>query len=197
MNTLIWGTCNTSIDENTCKSNMDYFASQLKTECKQEIKDRNNLVVDAVTSLQVYDLMRRSACLVDQTTNSYCYLSAVMNSNPSDLYFYSLPHGIFLPNTTRPSCSACTKSIMATYALALSEEYPDGGPKVVDDTAPLAGLKKTYGASAVLTQNNCGPAYASTVSASTTGSASRAHGGNKGVYLVMSVAVLFALGLSY
>lgn len=173
MNTLIWGTCNTSTPADECKVNMDWFAAQMKVECRQELSQRNDRVLSALTDIQAYDMMRKAACLVDPSTNSYCYMSAVINTNPSDLYFYSLPSGIFLPQTTEPTCSACTKSMMALYALSLSEQYPDMGAEVVDETKPLAGLQKTYGASTVLTQNQCGAAYAPTIAASSTGAASQ------------------------
>ena len=69
------------------------------------------------------------ACLPDQATNAYCYVEAVRN-NPEDLYFYTLPFGIALPNTTAPSCTACTKSVMSLYSQwqnlsALNEVYSD------------------------------------------------------------------------
>lgn len=151
-----------------------------------------HLIKTVSSALQAYDLMRRGACLPDPTTNSYCYMSAVMNTNPSDLYFYSLPDGLFLPNTTTPTCSACTKSIMTLYAQALSDQYPDGASRDVDETAPLVDLLKTYGASAVLTQNHCGAAYASTVAASTVAGAAHSLGTTH-LYLTSTLTVVVSV----
>lgn len=87
--------------------------------------------------------MRDTACLVDQSTNSYCYVEAVRNTNPSDLYFYQLPLGTKLPADTKPSCSACTKSVMQLYSQAQS----------------LMGLQTTYNAAASLADTACGAGY--------------------------------------
>jgi hypothetical protein len=97
--------------------------------------------------------MHDSACLADPTTNAYCYLNAVHNSNPSDLYFYSLPLGIPLPPTTTPSCSACSKTIMGLYSTALQDP---------SQANLLTGLKSTYKASAQIALQHCGAGFALT-----------------------------------
>ena len=97
--------------------------------------------------------MHDTGCLVDPTTNAYCYLSAVQNPNPSDLYFYSLPLGIPLPNSSKPSCSACSKSIMAIYATALQD---------ATQAKLLSGLKSSYEISAQIAAQFCGSAFALT-----------------------------------
>ena len=97
--------------------------------------------------------MHDTACLADPTTNAYCYLSAVRNTNPSDLYFYSLPLGIPLPSTATPSCSACSKSVMGIYATALQDP---------SQATLLTGLRSSYKASAQIAAQFCGSAFALT-----------------------------------
>lgn len=153
MNSLIWGTCNTPLSTSQCQSNMASFASQLQSDCSQELSNTNLMVVNTLTALQAFQVMHDSACLADPTTNAYCYLSAVQNSNPSDLYFYSIPLGIPLPNTATPTCSPCSKSIMGMYAGALQD------PTQVKQ---LTALKSAYKESALVAAQFCGSAFALT-----------------------------------
>jgi hypothetical protein len=97
--------------------------------------------------------MSNTGCLQDPTTDAYCYISAVVNPNPSDLYFYSLPLGLSLPNSTKLSCSGCTKSILSLYEAALGN-----GAEMVD----LSGLRQTYPSAAALAGSECGSGYAVT-----------------------------------
>ena len=104
-------------------------------------------------ALQAFQVMHDVACLADPTTNAYCYLNAVRNTNPSDLYFYSLPLGIPLPDTATPSCSACSKSVMGIYSTALQDP---------NQAKLLTGLKSSYKASAQIAAQYCGSAFALT-----------------------------------
>ena len=104
-------------------------------------------------ALQAFQVMHDVACLADPTTNAYCYLNAVRNTNPSDLYFYSLPLGIPLPDTATPSCSACSKSVMGIYSNALQDPT---------QAKLLTGLKSSYKASAQIAAQYCGSAFALT-----------------------------------
>ena len=97
--------------------------------------------------------MHDTACLVDPNTNAYCYLSAVQSTNPSDLYFYSLPLGIPVPSSAMPSCSACSKSIMGIYSSALQDP---------SQAKLLTGLKSSYAASAQVAAQFCGSSFALT-----------------------------------
>lgn len=97
--------------------------------------------------------MRSAACLIEPTTNTYCYLDAMHNSNPSDGYYYSLPLGLGIPNNTIASCSACTKSLLTLYYSA----WNDTG---------LKGLKATYPNAAKIAVADCGTAYATLATAS-------------------------------
>jgi hypothetical protein len=115
------------------------------------------------TGLQAFSLMYASGCLADPTTNAYCYVEAAVNTNPSDLYFYQLPLGMALPNSTTSTCSGCTKTLLALYDAALEN---------ATDLPNLSGLKSTYSGAARLADASCGQGYA-TLSASSSSTQSR------------------------
>lgn len=173
LNIDVWGTCNTDVDADQCAANMQWFESQLQTACSQETREDNQMVLEALagaplifachrvifshshvavtfTGLQSYSLMRDVACSANKNTSTYCYIEAASSSDPSDLYIYSLPFGIPLPNNTLPSCSGCTSGVMALFA------------SHVDQTD---GLKKTYNAAAKLVSSKCGASFVHTQSA--------------------------------
>ncbi|KAK0203449.1 hypothetical protein DFS33DRAFT_1383701 [Desarmillaria ectypa] len=160
LNTVIWGTCNPTVGYSQCVMNMAWFASTLKTQCEADIADNNSNAIDTLASLQAYSTMYTAACLTDPTTDTYCYVNAVHNSDPSDLYFYELPLGISVPNSSTPSCSACTKSLMTVYADGLDNSSTSG---LLDD------LRKSYPAAQELATGNCGSDYARTVAAVASG----------------------------
>lgn len=160
LNNVIWGICNPTLGYSQCVTNMAWFASTLKTQCEADIEDNNANAVDTLASLQAYPTMYTAACLTDPTTDTYCYVNAVHNSDPSDLYFYELPLGINVPNSSTPSCSACTKSLMTVYADGLDNSSTSG---LLDD------LRKTYPPAQELATGNCGSDYARTVAAVASG----------------------------
>jgi hypothetical protein len=94
--------------------------------------------------------MRTAGCLPDQATNAYCYVEAAHSTDPSDLYYYQLPIGIPLPKSTVPSCSGCTKSLLALYSQALQNAAP----------GTLSNLQNTYASGANLAVAKCGAGYA-------------------------------------
>jgi hypothetical protein len=107
-------------------------------------------VAFALTGLRLYSLMRQVACLADQKMSTYCYVEAASGSNPSDLYFYSLPYGIPLPNNTNPSCSDCTKNVLNLFGSQLNQ---------------TDSFKSTYNSAAKLASSKCGSTYVFTQSA--------------------------------
>ena len=123
--------------------------------------------------------MRDASCLTDQVTNAYCFVEAAQSSNPADLYFYQLPIGIPLPNTTTATCSSCTKSLMGLYAQALGKAQK----------GTLTDLQSTYSSAEHLAVGQCGSGYA--VIATVTSGA----GMNIGSLWVGFVAVLFSWAL--
>ena len=138
--------------------------------------------LNLLPALQAYSLMRDTGCLSDPTTNTFCYLNAVRNANPSDLYFYQLPLGIGLPNTSTPLCSACTRSIMGFYAHALKDS---------EQAKSLTELKTTYGPAASLAVKHCGASYAEIIS--NRAAASRPQ---SSLILALSTVVLLAWSMS-
>lgn len=48
LNSILWGTCNTSIQKDQCVANMGWFASTLKTACTQDLADNNAMSVDTL-----------------------------------------------------------------------------------------------------------------------------------------------------
>ncbi|KAG6817105.1 hypothetical protein H0H87_012626 [Tephrocybe sp. NHM501043] len=157
LNTIIWGTCNTTTAEDQCISNMGWFAAELQKACAQDLQDQNAMAVGALRDFRSYSLYREVGCLTDPTSNTYCYLNAVRNSASSDVYFYQLPLGLVPPKSTNLTCSACTRSLMTTYSAALAD------PVQAD---LLTGLKKTYADAANLAVAQCGSGYADTSVAS-------------------------------
>ncbi|KAJ6514529.1 hypothetical protein DFH09DRAFT_257775 [Mycena vulgaris] len=151
LNSIVWGTCNTNIVDDECAANMAWFSSNLVSSCAIDLKDGNSMAVGTQIALNAFELMRSAGCLVDPTTNTYCYLDAVRNSNPSDTYFYSIPLGVNVPNNTIASCSACTKSLMTLYYGALGNSSQSAG---------LSALKATYNSAAKIAVADCGTAYA-------------------------------------
>jgi hypothetical protein len=98
--------------------------------------------------------MRDAACLPDPATNIFCFLNAVRNTDPTDLYYYQLPLGISLPQTANPLCSPCTGSILGIYAQALQD---------TTQADSLEGLKKTYKPAAAVAIKSCGSSYATAI----------------------------------
>jgi hypothetical protein len=132
---------------------MGWFASQLQTACTDELKNLDTMTVDTLMALNAFSVMHDVGCEPDPTSNTYCYLNAVFNSNPSDSYYYQLPQGIPLPSSSQPTCSACSKSVMSIYATALQNSV----------TGPLlTGLKSTYEVSALFAVQYCGAGFAQT-----------------------------------
>jgi len=153
MNSIIWGTCNTTTSYSQCQSNMGFFASQLKTACSDELNGLNTMAVSTLMALNAFQVMHDVACSSDPTTNTYCYLDAVRDPNPSDSYYYQLPLGVPLPNSSVPKCSPCSKGAMNIYATALQDAT----------TGPLlTGLQTTYEPSAKLSVQFCGAGWAQT-----------------------------------
>jgi hypothetical protein len=155
------------------------FAAQLEASCKEDLGDRNALAVNSLRALKAFTLMSTTGCLADPSTNTYCYVKAVFSQNPSDLYFYQLPFGMKLPDTTAPTCSACTKTMMGLYAWALGNETK----------GDMSGLETTYLSAANLAVGKCGDGYAPVQVANVSGAA---RSGNGIVLALILVAGLMA-----
>jgi hypothetical protein len=129
---------------------MATFASALQDACSVDLGDNNLNAVSTLQALQSYSLTYNTGCLTDPSTSSYCYVKAAHNTNPSDLYFYSLPQSVAIPNTSTLTCSSCTKSLMALYVNALNS----------DSTGELTELGRVYAGAEELAVGQCGSGYA-------------------------------------
>ncbi|KAJ7739968.1 hypothetical protein DFH07DRAFT_839461 [Mycena maculata] len=180
---IVWGTCNTTIDDDQCSVNMAWFSGALEDSCAADLKAGNSMAVNTQIALDAFDLMRNAGCLVDPSTNTYCYVDAVRNSNPSDTYFYSIPLGVSIPNNTIASCSGCTKSLMTLYYAALqnSSEAPS-----------LSALQGAYESAAKVAVADCGSAYATLTTAVAKGGAPPART-LASTFLVLAVALALPL----
>ncbi|KIY70721.1 hypothetical protein CYLTODRAFT_370623 [Cylindrobasidium torrendii FP15055 ss-10] len=176
LNTLVWATCNPPLGFDACRSNMEWFANALPTACAADVEDESKIASSTLRALQAYEPMYKTACESDPSSNTYCYVNAAHNSNPSDQYFYQLPLGISVPKTSTPSCSACTKSVMNVYANAYAEND---------------ALQKTYPAAQVLADGACGEGYAPTVAAASADAAPYLH--PHAMLLVILLLTVFTL----
>ena len=107
------------------------------------------MVTQTLLGLESYSLMRDAACTINQQANAYCYTFAAHESNPYDLYLYSLPMGIGMPSTATASCSTCAGSLLGLFADAIQ-----GGNSSAD------GLKNTYESAADAATKTCGSGFA-------------------------------------
>ncbi|KAF8439063.1 hypothetical protein L210DRAFT_3403451 [Boletus edulis BED1] len=151
MNTDVWGTCNTDISQAQCDANMSWFASSLQSSCQTDLANQVETAVNTLKALHAYDLMRDAACQVDPATDSYCYVEAVANSDPSSYWFYQLPLALPLgPKITTSACNLCTSGLMTLYASALDNA----------NGTSLEGLMQTYNTAAETLDKVCGSSYA-------------------------------------
>ncbi|KAF9652659.1 hypothetical protein BDM02DRAFT_2541166 [Thelephora ganbajun] len=164
LNNMVWGTCNTVLDGDTCFRNMDWFATSLKTQCTTELTQRNPFVVNTLNALGLYTISRNAGCQSNPATNAYCYIQAATLSDPSDLYFYQVQFGLRIPNNTRPSCSSCTKSLMSLYVSAIS-----GQEGIKDDTV-RSMLAQAYAHAARIATGVCGDGFVQNIAVDGSGS---------------------------
>ena len=149
LNILLYGICNTTPSFDSCVSTISSFATSLQSACSKELSQDNDLVSQTLLGLQAYPVVRTAGCLTDQRTNEYCYAIAVHESNPADVYLYSLPLGQVMPNTTTPTCSSCAASVLGVYGEALQSGNDSKN-----------GLEDTYESAAQAASNTCGSGYA-------------------------------------
>lgn len=164
MNNLLWGTCNTVLGSDTCSKNMDWFASSLKTQCATELDERNPFVIKTLNGLNLYGISRQAGCQSNPATNVYCYTQAVTLSDPSDLYFYQIQFGLNIPNSTKPSCSSCTKSLMTLYMSVIS------GAEGLKDDDLRSSIARAYAHAARIAVSACGVGFVQTLAMDGSGS---------------------------
>ncbi|KAG9010231.1 hypothetical protein FRB90_007896, partial [Tulasnella sp. 427] len=145
---VIGGTCQTPRTVADCVDTMTYLASEIQkdTVCGIDLGDENAMALEALNGFRNYQFMREAGCLVNQRTNSYCFVDAVASTSPVDFYFYTLPLGTPLPNKTTPSCSTCVESLLSIYATQAGNQSLD--------------ISKTYASAASKAADVCGANYA-------------------------------------
>ncbi|OAQ95937.1 hypothetical protein LLEC1_02033 [Akanthomyces lecanii] len=154
-------TCAPNVDK--CEKFLTQAAKNLieSSNCKKEYDANQVSVTEAFNGLRAYKVLYAATCLQNPSTQNYCFASAVTNvTNPSDIFFYSMPLGLPLPGGLTPSCGYCTTQTMAIFHTAaldrsqkLSSTYRDAarqvnticGPGFVNDTA-TSGAGRLAGA---------------------------------------------------
>lgn len=157
-------------DANKCDQFLTQAAKNMidASNCKKEYDANQSQVTAAFNGLRAYKVLYSASCLQNPQTQNYCFASAVTNvTNPSDIFFYSMPLGSPLPGGSTPSCSFCTRQTMAIFHAATSDRsqkisstYKDAarqvnticGPGFVNDTATSSAnrLANTPDASSML-----------------------------------------------
>lgn len=154
LSNIIFGTCNTANSFDSCTQSLASYASQLSTSCSKEVQQSNSLVLTTREGLLNYPVMRNAGCLQDQAgSGGFCYVEAVHQSNPADLYLYQLPFGVPLPQAAKPTCSPCGGSVLSSFASALQNGQGNGN-------GSTDGLEATYNAAASAAASACGSGYA-------------------------------------
>lgn len=102
MNSLIWGTCNTPLSTSQCQSNMASFASQLQSDCSQELSNTNLMVVNTLTGkchIKKYSLSLNYNSLGKKKLTFVCSFSSTSISGHAWLRLSSRSHNqcILLP----------------------------------------------------------------------------------------------------
>ncbi|ERF68767.1 hypothetical protein EPUS_07254 [Endocarpon pusillum Z07020] len=134
-----------------CSPLMASLASQLMQDsnCGQDYRNQNSLVVQAHAGLVSYEPLYRATCLRDRATGNYCFADAITNtSNLSDSYPYYTALGTILPAAARPTCDECLQGTMEIFAgYATNRDQP---------------VSKTYISTAQQINMGCGPEFVNT-----------------------------------
>jgi hypothetical protein len=77
----------------------DYFSGlsesfKEKKHCSSDLKNRNPTALDVSIGLGNYEVVREAAGLIDPDEGEYCYLKAMADGRPDDMYLWSIPAGI-------------------------------------------------------------------------------------------------------
>jgi hypothetical protein len=96
LNNLIAYTNSPKPGSQSCK---DYFEGletsfREKKHCAADLKEKNPSAIEVRNGLGSYEVMRGAGELVDPDGGEYCYLQAVADGRPDDMYLWSLPAGI-------------------------------------------------------------------------------------------------------
>lgn len=193
----MWGTCNTDPSAEECEANMAWFAEELQDVCATDLKANNQVATSSLlgafsvtlclpithvfplrihAGLQTYSILRQASCLSSNNTDAYCYVSALSSeAHPADAYYYTLPLGTALPNSSDPSCSSCTQQIMSEF---------------VTQGLNTSGLRETYAGAAAITNKVCGSGFVQEMEVRNNSA------GERGVRWSLSVGVCAVLAIA-
>ncbi|TXT08992.1 hypothetical protein VHUM_02466 [Vanrija humicola] len=119
-----------------------------KANCGNDLSGGPAVAKQAQTGIGNYAVMRTASGLINPNTGVYCYLEALANVKPDDMYLWMLPSGNIIPATSTPTCSPCSGLLMNHFAAW---------------TANTTSLNSTLISSAVATVNGkCGSSFIST-----------------------------------
>ncbi|KAM0746808.1 hypothetical protein T439DRAFT_109782 [Meredithblackwellia eburnea MCA 4105] len=178
---VLAATCAPSID--VCRAKMSQLATQIRLQntCGTDLAQGNALAVEALAGFQNYELMRAAGCMRNNATGQYCFAEAAAQSTASELYYYYLPTGTSLPSGTKTTCGSCTQDLMSLYAIYA--------------TNSSLSISKTYSAARTLSNQNCGPTFASVVVAAVSaGSRLGAGSSSSSSWGLVGAVVMMALG---
>lgn len=99
LNELLAYTSSPQPSSDTCDQYFSgmYTALSAKNNCAADMPKTGStkaVAKDIKTGVGNYQLMRQAAAITDPDTGKYCYLQAITNSSPDDLYLWSLPAGV-------------------------------------------------------------------------------------------------------
>ncbi|KAM3440067.1 hypothetical protein MY4824_002322 [Beauveria thailandica] len=170
-------------DAAQCETFLTQAAKNLldSSNCKKEYEAGQLQVTEALDGLRAYRVLRAATCLQDPATQNYCFASAVTNvTNPSDIFFYSMPLGLPLPGASTPSCGVCTSQTMAVFHAATGD--------------PNQQITGTYRDAARQVNAICGPGFVNDTATSAAGRAGAA-AGDTTTMLALAFATLLSLAV--
>lgn len=194
LNSVVWGTCNTNTPYSECIGNVNWFSNALQTACAKELSDRHPRVLSVLGALQSYPLYRRVGCLVDPGSNTYCYLNAVHNSNPADVYLYGLGLGMRFPTggKANPTCSACSRQVLGVYSGAVANGT--GIDKALLGDMAMKNLQGSLPPAAQTWNDACGSSFAKAEASGVVVSGPRNFPGVLSLSLLVAVISFLAFG---
>ncbi|OJJ47897.1 hypothetical protein ASPZODRAFT_30742, partial [Penicilliopsis zonata CBS 506.65] len=141
--------CSVSVE--TCSEVLTDFASNLVEDsaCGQDYELGNPVVKEAYRSMVAYEPVYRATCLINPSTEDYCFVDAALNtSNIADYYVYFLPLGTALTSSNHPTCNKCLQADMTVFS----------------EWAEVKGqpLTSVYLAAAAQVDERCGDDFATT-----------------------------------
>ncbi|WWD17193.1 hypothetical protein CI109_101631 [Kwoniella shandongensis] len=117
LNQLIAYTSTPQPGSEQCTTYMQGVLSTLsgKSNCGNDLSNGVLVAKEAKIGIGNYEVMRVAEGLKNEDQGVYCYLQALREERPDDLYLWQLPCGISLPPSSTPTCSKCSAALLNTY----------------------------------------------------------------------------------